>query len=235
MPNDDNDNGCFSRLFVHSTNLTIVTHECCLFGSVKKLVKTNKLPHLLFYGPPGTGKTSTFWSCMAFHLARILLISSHGLIILLLLFVLGAIIAVAKEMYGEKSYPKFVLELNASDDRGIDVVREQIKGFASTMNIFSNQFKLIILDEADQLTKEAQAALRRGIFVGRQRPLLTTLGVLHGSTCAIRINSMLLSCTHTHSHREVYQEHTLLYDMQLCKQDHSCAAVSLHAIPLWPP
>jgi replication factor C subunit 3/5 len=66
-----------------------------------------------------------------------------------------------------------VLELNASDDRGIEVVREQIKTFASTKQIFSMaptstssissiaQFKLIILDEADAMTSTAQMALRR--------------------------------------------------------------------------
>lgn len=65
-----------------------------------------------------------------------------------------------------------VLELNASDDRGIDVVREQIKTFASTKQIFSigggggNKggaagYKLIVLDEADAMTNTAQMALRR--------------------------------------------------------------------------
>lgn len=54
-----------------------------------------------------------------------------------------------------------VLELNASDDRGIDVVRNQIKDFASTMQIFSRGFKLIILDEADAMTAVAQNSLRR--------------------------------------------------------------------------
>lgn len=53
------------------------------------------------------------------------------------------------------------MELNASDDRGIDVVREQIKNFASTRQIFSSSFKLIILDEADAMTVAAQNALRR--------------------------------------------------------------------------
>ena len=95
---------------------------------------------MLFYGPPGTGKTST-------------------------------ILAVARKIYG-KNYKQMILELNASDDRGIDVVREQIKTFASTRQIFryqtsksrltnSSAFKLIILDEADAMTLQAQNALRR--------------------------------------------------------------------------
>ncbi len=69
--------------------------------------------------------------------------------------------AIAKELYG-KNYHNYVMELNASDQRGIDVVRDQIKEFASTQKIFSSGFKLIILDEADNMTSEAQAALRRG-------------------------------------------------------------------------
>ena len=53
--------------------------------------------------------------------------------------------------------------MNASDDRGIDVVREQIKNFAETRTLFSKGYKLIILDEADMMTTAAQAALRRVI------------------------------------------------------------------------
>ncbi|EFA83803.1 replication factor C subunit [Heterostelium album PN500] len=71
--------------------------------------------------------------------------------------------AIARKLYGE-SYSRMVLELNASDDRGIDVVREQIKTFASSMFMFSNYpYKLIILDEADSMTNPAQTALRRVI------------------------------------------------------------------------
>lgn len=53
------------------------------------------------------------------------------------------------------------LQLNASDDRGIDVVRDQIKSFAGT-RLFSKGVKLVILDEADSMTNDAQFALRRG-------------------------------------------------------------------------
>lgn len=74
----------------------------------------------------------------------------------------STIIALAREIYGP-NYKNMVLELNASDDRGIDVVRNQIKDFASTMQIFSRGFKLIILDEADAMTGPAQDSLRRTI------------------------------------------------------------------------
>lgn len=74
----------------------------------------------------------------------------------------STIIALAREIYGP-NYKNMVLELNASDDRGIDVVRNQIKDFASTMQIFSKGFKLIILDEADAMTGPAQDSLRRTI------------------------------------------------------------------------
>jgi len=54
-----------------------------------------------------------------------------------------------------------VLELNASDDRGIGIVRGQILSFASTGTMYKSAFKLIILDEADAMTIDAQNALRR--------------------------------------------------------------------------
>ncbi|GAM28959.1 hypothetical protein SAMD00019534_121350, partial [Acytostelium subglobosum LB1] len=70
--------------------------------------------------------------------------------------------AIARKLYGD-SYSRMVLELNASDDRGIDVVREQIKSFASSMMFSNHPYKLIILDEADSMTSAAQTALRRVI------------------------------------------------------------------------
>ncbi|PSS14793.1 hypothetical protein M430DRAFT_141976 [Amorphotheca resinae ATCC 22711] len=81
----------------------------------------------------------------------------------------STILALARRIYGS-NMRQMVLELNASDDRGIDVVREQIKTFASTKQIFNMKsssptsiaaYKLIILDEADAMTSTAQMALRR--------------------------------------------------------------------------
>lgn len=95
---------------------------------------------MLFYGPPGTGKTST-------------------------------ILALAKELFGPEMFRTRVLELNASDERGISIVREKVKDFARMQ--LSNPppnykdrypcppYKIIILDEADSMTQDAQSALRR--------------------------------------------------------------------------
>jgi len=68
--------------------------------------------------------------------------------------------AIAKKLYPSSTNAS-LLELNASDDRGIDVIREQVKRFSSTRLIFGKGHKLIILDESDAMTSAAQAALRR--------------------------------------------------------------------------
>lgn len=106
----------------------------------KVLQEGSELPNLLFYGPPGTGKTST-------------------------------IIAMARDLFGNL-YSERTLELNASDERGIDVVRNKVKNFAQTTANSQRadgkkcpKFKLIILDEADSMTKAAQEALRRTMEV----------------------------------------------------------------------
>lgn len=70
-----------------------------------------------------------------------------------------AALALAHELYGNNRYANF-LELNSSDERGIDVVRHKIKDFARTKPIASD-YKIICLDEADSLTNDAQHALRR--------------------------------------------------------------------------
>eukprot|EP01130_Rhizamoeba_saxonica_P015978 TRINITY_DN7299_c0_g1_i1.p1 TRINITY_DN7299_c0_g1~~TRINITY_DN7299_c0_g1_i1.p1 ORF type:complete len:338 (+),score=64.98 TRINITY_DN7299_c0_g1_i1:32-1015(+) len=112
-------------------NLDELISQDHIVGTLKNLINSNNLPHVLLYGPPGTGKTST-------------------------------ILAMAKMMHGD-NYQNLVLELNASDERKISVVREQIKLFASTRMMFEDAgaIKIIILDEADAMLKDSQAALRR--------------------------------------------------------------------------
>uniref|UniRef100_I1P4S3 AAA+ ATPase domain-containing protein n=1 Tax=Oryza glaberrima TaxID=4538 RepID=I1P4S3_ORYGL len=105
-----------------------------IVDTIDRLTNENRLPHLLLYGPPGTGKTST-------------------------------ILAVARKLYGSQ-YGNMILELNASDERGIDVVRQQIQDFASARSLSfgaKQSVKMVLLDEADAMTKDAQFALRRVI------------------------------------------------------------------------
>ncbi|XP_074103385.1 replication factor C subunit RfC3 [Cotesia typhae] len=73
----------------------------------------------------------------------------------------STILACAKKLFKPAQFNSMVLELNASDDRGIGSVRGQILSFASTGTMYKSGFKLIILDEADAMTNDAQNALRR--------------------------------------------------------------------------
>lgn len=117
-------------------NISELTQDSNLLSMFKKCLETQETTHLLFHGPPGTGKTS-------------------------------AIQALGRELFKEY-YSERIIEFNASDDRGINAVREKITNQARKFVTAAKSvdgssippYKIIILDEADSMTDEAQDALR---------------------------------------------------------------------------
>lgn len=97
---------------------------------ITKLINNKNFFNLILYGPPGVGKTTLMYTIL-------------------------------NNIYGE-NYKLYVLELNGSDDRGINIVRDKIKTYASTSTLYNNnnKLKLIILDEVDSMTQDAQHALK---------------------------------------------------------------------------
>lgn len=98
---------------------------------LNSMVSTNKMNNILFYGPPGTGKTTTI----------INLIKKY------------------QKIYKQEG-DNLTIHLNASDERGIDVIRNQIQSFVNSKTMFNKGKKFVILDEIDYMTKSAQHALK---------------------------------------------------------------------------
>jgi replication factor C subunit 3/5 len=96
------------------------------------IVQTGHFPNLLFYGPPGTGKTTTIMNLIYEYQQKYYHNISHDLII----------------------------HLNASDERGIDIIRNQIQTFVNSKSLFNKGMKFVILDEVDYMTKNAQQAMK---------------------------------------------------------------------------
>ena len=98
---------------------------------LNNIIKTNHFPNILLYGPPGTGKTTTVINLINLY-----------------------------QTENNQKNKGLMIHLNASDDRGIDIIRNQINNFVNSKTLFSVGTKFIILDEVDYMTKNAQLALK---------------------------------------------------------------------------
>jgi replication factor C small subunit len=173
----------------------IVNQKDIIISLTNLIKKPNEIPHLLFAGPAGVGKTTTA-------------------------------LCLSMELLGEE-WKRDTLELNASDERGIKMVRERVKEFAAVIKLpsgtnekgeYSNKnekpYRIIILDEADEMTSEAQTALRRIIEDSSK----TTRFIIICNYLSQIIEPIQSRCAIFHFTR-LEEEDVLEYLRMICKQE----------------
>jgi replication factor C small subunit len=173
----------------------IVNQKDIIISLTNLIKKPNEIPHLLFAGPAGVGKTTTA-------------------------------LCLSMELLGEE-WKRDTLELNASDERGIKMVRERVKEFAAVIKLpsgtnekgeYSNKnekpYRIIILDEADEMTSEAQTALRRIIEDSSK----TTRFIIICNYLSQIIEPIQSRCAIFHFTR-LEEENVLEYLRMICKQE----------------
>lgn len=134
----------------HFDNIVLDPLNRILFQNI---LSRKYFPHLMFYGPPGTGKTTTIINLICEYQRK-----QTGMSDTSRTTSMGNAMGKNKEN---------VIHLNASDERGIDIIRNQINQFVKSNHLFETGMKFVILDEVDYMTKNAQLALKTLIQISR--------------------------------------------------------------------